>query len=500
MAHSNLCGRTICAFAFFCVGHVWAELSSSQVFDDVLRDFSLIVETAPDGKRNLRIDTKGNRVLLQTITSQECFGASGFSPYAGDFDFDGHEDFACKSTWGGAQHTAFFRYDPEKKRFAFSFELLGLEIQPDPKARTLTSIGFDDSHSFKKQTYQMRGSRPVLTQVCTASPLDGQVPESQPDFHCDAIATPESVLRDFYFEYDGYQDEDAEKNAALRIYRKKTGKRVQTLELAEYFTYSEFDDKLPAGVPNYSWASKLRAGDFNFDGLEDFAVSSFCGNVNCVTDYYLYDPKRQQFRRGFYLSGYDTDFDPASKTVTVSARGNALTHHQTTYRIQGFQLIPKSVCTRSLNLIEPDAGIAVTLSGGNLALDLRFGHHVETAGGFSGTVRFSSGKSASPQCPLRLKDKEVLAYNAKGRAQRVAWTLDVDCGVKLFGTLSLILSDTEGEWIQGSYRQLGDGKVIPLKWDNFCEDCDGGNCEPSLGSSNRQKGGVYFLTLTLHGF
>lgn len=293
------------------------------------------------------------------------------------------------------------------------------------------------------------------------------------------VATPDNVLRDFYFAYSGCQDGQGDGKGVLRLYRKKTGKLAQAIniELEECLAagYDESDDNPSTGVPDYSWVNKLQAGDFNFDGLEDFAVSSFCGDVNCATDYYLYDAKRQQFRRGFYLSGYDTDFDSENKTVTVSARGDAATHHQTTYRVQDFALLPKINCARHLDPAGPDAGIAVTLSGGDLALDLRFAH----AEAFSGSVRFSGkNKRASPQCPLRLKDKEVLAY-AEGRARRVAWTLDVHCGVKLFGTLSLVLSDTEGEWIQGSYRQLGDGKVIPLEWDYFCTACDadGGNCE-----------------------
>jgi hypothetical protein len=569
----------MCAFAFLCAGHAWAEdaPSSPRVFDDVLRDFVLSVETASDQERKLHIYHRKSDALLQTIATQECFGDPGFFPLAGDFDFDGRGDFACKSTWYNSErHTTFFLYDAGKKHFAFSFELPGFEIRPDPEARTLTSIDLDD-HGLKKQTYRMRGAHPALTELCTARrlipqegqewlfsldlqdesgraisltaydeipksgtprfvgnvihdpkeqfilkkgkveqegerniwtldeyqgdtlrgtftmtvpkkpghidvrytrALDGQVSILQPDFQCVPVATPDSVLRDFYFEYEGYRDEDVGKNAALRIYRKKTGKLVQTLELAEYFSYSEFDDKLPAGVLNYSWASKLRAGDFNFDGLEDFSVASFCGNANCVVDYYLYDPKRQRFRHGFSLSGYDTNFDPASKTVAISARGNVATHHQTTYRIQGFQLLPQYTCIQSLNPAGPDVGIAVTLSAlsGDRTLDLRFEH----AEAFSGTVRFSGrDRNASPQCPLRLKDKTVLAYNAKGMARRVAWTLDVECDSKPLGTFSLVLSDTEGEWIQGSYRQLSDGKVIPLKWDYFCTACDAeeGNCE-----------------------
>ncbi|MDR3158672.1 MAG: hypothetical protein LBU11_06610 [Zoogloeaceae bacterium] len=470
----------VCALAFSCVEQVWAkEASSPQMFTDVMRDFTLSVEISSNGERSLRIYAKESGALLQTITAQECLGDPGFFPFAGDFDFDGHEDFACKSTWhNGEQHMAFFLYDAKKKRFAFSFELIGFEIQSDPQDRTLTSVGLD-GHFLKKQTYQMRGSRPALARICTA---DGQVSES-PDFQCYAVATPDSVLRDFYFEYDGYRNEDAGKNAALRVYRKKTGKLVQTLELAEDFTYSELDDKPPVGVPDYSWASKLRAGDFNFDGLEDFAVLSTCGNVNCVEDYYLYNPGRQEFRRGFSLSGHGRVFDPASKTVTISARGNAATHYQTTYRVQGFALIPEYACTRYIGFIEPDRGANATLSvlsGGDLALDLYFAHDVEPTRAFSGTVHFSlKDKSASPQCPLRLQDKEALAHDAEGQARRVAWTLEVECDRKPSGTLFLILSDADGDGIEAGYRPAGDDKVIPLELGYFCEACDEkkANCE-----------------------
>ncbi|MDR2625170.1 MAG: hypothetical protein LBC37_02450 [Zoogloeaceae bacterium] len=293
-----------------------------------------------------------------------------------------------------------------------------------------------------------------------------------------SIVTPKRILRDFYFEYAGCRGE-GDDSGALRIHRKKTGALVQTLGICLDAWHDSGDDAPPAGAPDYRWTRQLHAGDFNFDGLEDFAVSHSCKDVHCAEDYYLYDPKRQQFRYGFDLFGYDMDFDPASKTIRVLARGNATTQYRTTYRVRDFALLPESTCTRSLDPAGPDAGIAATLSGGNLALDLRFTQDGETSRDFSGTVRFSLGKSALPQCLLRLKDKKVLTYDAKGQARRVAWTLDVHCGVKQFGTLSLVLSDTEGEWIQGSYRQLGDGKVIALKVDYFCATCAAGkgNCE-----------------------
>jgi hypothetical protein len=439
--------------------------ASLQTFDDVLRDFALSVETVANTERMLlHISRKTTGEALQTIDIiQKCFGDPGF--YAGDFDFDGHEDFACKS---GARHTAFFLYDAQKERFAFSFELIGFDISSDRESRTLTSID-RDKYDIKKRIYQMHGSRPVLTEECYAPAA-----ELQPNFRCWPVATPKSVLRNFYFEYDGCQSD------ALRIYRKETGDLMQTIENAECCVAGDDIryEEPPVGVLDYRWASTLYAGDFNFDGLEDFAVNTDCGNVNCGKTYYLYDPGRRQFRRAFALSGHSIYFDPATKTVTTSSRGNAATHYQNAYRVEGFRLTPKYACVQTINLGAPDQGIGATLSGDDFTLDLSFGHDED--GVFSGSVAFSDKTIASPpRCPLRLKDKKVLAYNEEGQAQRVAWTLDVHCGFTLFGTLSLILSDIEDEWIKASYRQLGDGKVIPFEWGYFCSACgtDGKDCE-----------------------
>lgn len=109
----------------------------------------------------------------------------------------------------------------------------------------------------------------------------------------------DDVLRDFALSIETA----AEQGRYLHIYRKKTGEWLQTIPIGQY-------------LGNHPYA-----GDFDFDGLEDFAISNSSGN--CWVDCYLYDPEREQFRNAFGLSGHDFDLDPETKTVMNSGCGDA---------------------------------------------------------------------------------------------------------------------------------------------------------------------------------
>ncbi|MDR3212754.1 MAG: hypothetical protein LBT71_02360 [Azoarcus sp.] len=272
---------------------------------------------------------------------------------------------------------------------------------------------------------------------------------------------------DLSFEVGGEQKQ------ILRIYRKGTGQLVQNIE-TDCFDDRDFSDE--ESSPNFG------VGDFNFDGIEDFSCQVMCGNANCGEMFYLYDPERQQFQPAFALSGYGMDFDPATKTITVGSRGGAAVHAKDVFRVEGFRLVPERACQQSIMPAAPDVGIGITLTGGDLALDVFFNDDPDTkdkASAFSGHVRFADTRgNLLRECGLRLKEKRILARNETGKPQSVDWTLDVLCGPKWFGTLSLVLADADNDLPGGHYRQAGDGKEIALEWGFFCRACnDGKDCE-----------------------
>ena len=65
--------------------------------------------------------------------------------------------------------------------------------------------------------------------------------------------------------------------------------------------------------------SMLSVVDANFDGYQDLQVLSTCGAKTCSYNFYLYDPKTNQFVLEKFLSGFSSpSFDPAKKQVSQS--------------------------------------------------------------------------------------------------------------------------------------------------------------------------------------
>ena len=92
----------------------------------------------------------------------------------------------------------------------------------------------------------------------------------------------------------------SESIGSVKLYEKKTGRLVQELKVA--------DCEL-RGLRSVS------VGDFNFDGLEDFAVfqQSFAG-PNTASLYFLYDPARKRYvDSGF--GGVSLEFDAKTRRV-----------------------------------------------------------------------------------------------------------------------------------------------------------------------------------------
>jgi hypothetical protein len=63
--------------------------------------------------------------------------------------------------------------------------------------------------------------------------------------------------------------------------------------------------------------SMLSVVDANFDGYQDLQVLITCGAKTCSYNFYLYDPKTNQFVLEKFLSGFSSpSFDPAKKQVS----------------------------------------------------------------------------------------------------------------------------------------------------------------------------------------
>jgi len=82
--------------------------------------------------------------------------------------------------------------------------------------------------------------------------------------------------------------------------------------------------------------SVLTAVDANFDGYQDLQLMSQCGGTgNCSYDFYLYDPKANQFVHNDFLSGLTTpSFDQAKKQVTTSSNSSASDWENETYQYE----------------------------------------------------------------------------------------------------------------------------------------------------------------------
>jgi hypothetical protein len=98
----------------------------------------------------------------------------------------------------------------------------------------------------------------------------------------------------------------------------------------------------------------LAVVDANFDGYQDLQLMSQCGGTgNCSYDFYLYDPKANQFVHNDFLSSLTTpSFDQAKKQVTTSSNGSVSDWENETYRYENdgrYTLIRREVSTWDRN-------------------------------------------------------------------------------------------------------------------------------------------------------
>ena len=83
----------------------------------------------------------------------------------------------------------------------------------------------------------------------------------------------------------------------------------------------------------------LTAVDANFDGYKDLQLLSNCGATgNCSYDFYLYDPKANQFVHNDFLTSLTSpSFDQAKKQVTTHSNSSAADWNTETYQYRDGQ-------------------------------------------------------------------------------------------------------------------------------------------------------------------
>jgi hypothetical protein len=96
--------------------------------------------------------------------------------------------------------------------------------------------------------------------------------------------------------------------------------------------------------------SVLTMVDTNFDGYQDLQILSQCGATgNCSYNFYLYDPKKEEFVRNDFLSDLGTpSFDAKKKQVTASSNGSVSDWQNETYQHENggqYTLIHREVST-----------------------------------------------------------------------------------------------------------------------------------------------------------
>lgn len=95
--------------------------------------------------------------------------------------------------------------------------------------------------------------------------------------------------------------------------------------------------------------SGLEIGDYNFDGFSDFCIPYFCGSGGEWYDFFLWDPKQEQFAYNAELAGVARpEFHEKEQYVTGHESGGAAHNIYTFYRYMDGTL----TCIRSV-LVEP---------------------------------------------------------------------------------------------------------------------------------------------------
>ncbi len=208
------------------------------------------------------------------------------------------------------------------KNFDTPIKLTGSKIdnkltlyEKDTRDINTTSLTFDH---FDEQQEALTGT---WVDLKTGKQLSIQLHRKFEDDHGENVSWNDrellqaASLKDHYFKLLLSKNKDAfsARITGVKIMQKKTDKLIQQIEL----------DCQLMGV------NSISTGDFNFDGIQEFAVfeASYAG-PNTSSLYFLYDPITKQYvESGF--TGVSLTFDGSSKTIVEHNQCCAGTQHTT---------------------------------------------------------------------------------------------------------------------------------------------------------------------------
>ena len=217
----------------------------------------------------------------------------------------------------------------------------------------------DRSVSVSNQASGKSGATPVISESssssqsegCNLGAYTGTVPLSQLQYYSPGdedlrggmICTfrVNSNLPLFTFHFPGEADNTF---GDLDITMETSSEVIQTIE----------NTTDPNAIAPAKAQSVLTAVDANFDGYQDLQILSQCGATgNCSYNFYLYDPKKEEFVRNDFLSDLGTpSFDAKKKQVTTSSNGSASDWQNETYQYGNggqYTLIHREVSTWDRN-------------------------------------------------------------------------------------------------------------------------------------------------------
>jgi hypothetical protein len=130
----------------------------------------------------------------------------------------------------------------------------------------------------------------------------------------------------FIFHFPGQPDNTF---GDLEITDEATGKEIQTIQ----------NSTDPSAVAPASVKNLVTLVDANFDGYRDLQILLQCGATgNCSYNFYVYDPKTQEFVYNTFLSGLVTpSFDTVKKQVMTSSNSSASDTQSETYQYKDGQ-------------------------------------------------------------------------------------------------------------------------------------------------------------------
>jgi len=197
----------------------------------------------------------------------------------------------------------------------------------------LLSTSNQDSGTSGQTPLPADSTSSLQNEGCKLAPYTGKIPLSQlqnyftgaEDLRGGMTCTfrINSKLQPFVFHFSGQPDNTF---GNLDIAAGSGTEVIQTIE----------DTTDPGLITPAPIQAVLTTVDANFDGYQDLQLMSQCGATgNCSYDFYLYDPKANQFIHNDFLSTLTTpSFDQERKQVTTSSNSSASDWQNETYQYE----------------------------------------------------------------------------------------------------------------------------------------------------------------------